>query len=90
MKVLKKTLINTILFFVLGLLPVIPVMSAPVIPDPVYRLEWITGIGFLIIGLIPMGGMSYQWLWYTFVAAFALIILAGYLRKWIFVKFNLM
>ena len=89
MKYIKKALINTALFFVLGLLPVIPVMSAPVIPDPVYQLEWITGLGFLIMLLVPLAGVSYQWRWYSFIAIFALIVLSGYLRKWIFTKLSI-
>jgi hypothetical protein len=67
----RGALVYLIVFFILSCLPVVPVQTAPVIPNPVYRLTFLSFLGlFWRRGLV---GVSYRWGWYTGAAIFALI-----------------
>lgn len=65
-------IVSVAVFVVLACLPVIPIRTAPVIPNPVYRLEGISLVGMTWrLGLV---GISYQGEWYTWAALVALIV----------------
>lgn len=58
---------------VLACLPVIPIRTAPVVPNPVYTLTGISLAGMTWrLGLV---GVSYRWEWYTCAVMLALIVL---------------
>lgn len=68
-------------FLVVALfLPVIPVQTSPVIPNPSYRLNFVS----LYTIFEPFTvGMRHRTYWYSFLAAVALLILAYVLGAWI-------
>jgi hypothetical protein len=80
---LRSTLGRVLLTIVLVILPVIPVWSAPVIPNPTYELAWISLLQVVLI--YWMVGVWYEMEWYSFVAflgVVALIVLVWRGIRW--------
>lgn len=67
----RAVLVYIPVFFVLSWLPVIPVRMAPVVPNPVYRLTFISL--WAMICRLGRVGVSYRWGWDTGAAVLALI-----------------
>ncbi len=65
---LKKTLLLIVVLWVMALVPVVPVLRAAVIPDPIYRLTWISVARLLRYFLLPAPGLMYNFPWYSVVA----------------------
>jgi hypothetical protein len=66
-------IIMVFVFVVLICLPVIPISTAPVVPNPIYSFRMVT---FLEILLSPFKlGIYYQWHWYTFAVILVLLVL---------------
>ena len=81
MKRFLRVVIIVFVFVVLICLPVIPISTAPVVPNRIYSLRMVP---FLQILLIPLTvGITYQWHWYTFVVI--LVLLAIGRLVWLFV-----
>ncbi len=62
---LRAIIIFLVLFAVLAILPIIPIQTAPVIPNPVYQLSFVTLAGVIWRYAAPLVGVSYRWGWYT-------------------------
>ena len=71
MKRILRVVIIVFVFVVLICLPVIPISTAPVVPNPIYSFRMVT---FLEILWSPLTvGISYQWHWYTFAVILVLL-----------------
>jgi hypothetical protein len=68
-------------------LPVMPVLWAAVIPDPVYQLTWVSIWQMLRYVLFPAPGMQYQTTWYSLGALILLFGVAIAVRHWLVKKF---
>jgi hypothetical protein len=80
MKTFLKTIIGKVLLtIVMAILPVIPVWSAPVIPNPTYELTTISLLQVVLI--FWMVGVRYAAEWYSFVAFLAVIALIVYVWR---------
>jgi hypothetical protein len=70
---LESAIGKVLLTIVLIILPVIPVWSAPAVPNPTFELTAISLLqGFLIYWLV---GVWYTAEWYSFVAFLAVVVL---------------
>lgn len=82
-KNLRSMFVFVIVFGILGCLPLIPVLTAPVVPNRNYRLTSASLAGlFLGFGRV---GSSYHWEWYT-LAAILLLLAAGLVLSIFIVK----
>ncbi|NOY97651.1 MAG: hypothetical protein GXP40_00390 [Chloroflexi bacterium] len=70
-KILQSTIVKIMMTIVLLFWPGIPVWSAPVIPDPVYRLDWIS----LVQAPLTLMGYGYRWEWYSIIGLLVMITL---------------
>jgi len=59
---------------VCGLLPIIPIQQSPVIPQPVYSLDFVSIVEFMNPFRL---GVWYRMEWYTFISILALFIAGG-------------
>lgn len=74
MKKCGRTLVVfVVVFAILAFLPVIPVRTAPVVPNPIYKLTGISLVG--MIWRSGRVGVSYRGEWYTCAVMLALIVL---------------
>lgn len=74
MKKYTGTIIGKLLLTILLVsLPVIPVWRAPVIPNPIYELAWISLLQ--ILGLYWLVGVRYGAEWYSYVFFLAVVTL---------------
>jgi hypothetical protein len=69
-----------------AVLPIIPVQSAPVVPNPVYHTVGLSLFQVLFHYLAPLVGVSYHWGWYSYLVlagllAAAVVLGALLLRK---------
>ena len=71
-------------FLVLVILPVIPVMRAAVVLNPVYRLVWVSVIK--LFASFWQVGVSYQFGWYSFVAVGLLMGIGWILQRFLVQK----
>jgi len=81
-KVYKSLLISGCVFLVWINIPAVPASWAAVIPNPVYRLTWLSIWRIAKIAIFPFPGMQYQFSIYTILAIIVLFgtgILARYL-----------
>jgi hypothetical protein len=70
-KNIRSIVVFAVVFGALSCLPIVPVQTAPVIPDPVYKLTTLPLVGlFLVRGLV---GVAYRWEWYTYAVILALL-----------------
>ena len=78
---LRIVIISSV-FVALICLPVIPVSTAPVVPNPIYSLRMVTLLRILISPLVV--GISYQWHWYTFAAILVLLVVGCLVGAFVF------
>jgi hypothetical protein len=62
---MKKGLLTMGLTLILGLLPIIPILRAAVIPDPVYRRVWVSFWQIARYMFYPMPGLQYRFTGYS-------------------------
>ena len=74
--ILRVVIIFFVFVVLICCLPVVPISTAPVVPNPIYSLRMVTLLKILISPLVV--GISYQWHWYTFAAILVLLVV-GYL-----------
>ena len=77
-----RVVIISFVFVALICLPVIPVSTAPVVPNPIYSLRMVTLLRILISPLVV--GISYQWHWYTFAAILVLLVVGCLVGAFVF------
>ena len=77
-KLLKALIIGGVIF-ILAILPVIPVMRAAVVPNPVYRLLWVSFFG-LLVSFFQVG-VSYQFGWYSLATLVLLLGISWFLQR---------
>jgi hypothetical protein len=79
-----RVVIIVFVFVVLICLPVIPISTAPVVPNPIYSFRMVT---FLEILCFPITvGISYQWHWYTFAVILVLLAVGCLVGVFVFRK----
>lgn len=71
-KRIRQALWCLVLFILLACLPIFPIDTAPVIPEPVFRLRLVS-LARLFVRLFQVG-VSYRWAWYTGVAVLVLVV----------------
>ena len=81
---MKTILISGGIFLVLVILPVIPVMCAAVVPNPVYQRVWVSILK--LFASYWQVGMSYQFGWYSFVAIGLLMGIGWILQRFLVLK----
>ena len=82
----RKWIVSLSLILVWINIPAVPATWAPVIPDPVYRLTWLSFWRIVKISLIPMPGMQYQFNVYSIVAV-TVLIGTGLLARHLLLKY---
>jgi len=87
MRQISYLLTSLIVFFILALLPVIPVISAPVVPNPVERMTWVSL--WQILFNFPKVGVRLELKWYSLLAILLLITAEFLIRRFILQKFFL-
>jgi hypothetical protein len=68
-----RTVIIVFAFVVLACLPVVPISTAPVVPNPTYFFRMVTFLRILWFLLARPEGVSYQWYWYTYAVILVLL-----------------
>lgn len=76
MRSLWRIVLLVVLYLALLFLPLIPVRTAPVIPNPVYSLTAMPLFQVVSRFVAPMVGVSYRWEWYSFLAFFLVLAAA--------------
>jgi hypothetical protein len=71
LRILLAIVVDALVLF----LPIVPLQTAPVIPNPVYRLTGVSLVGLVARYVTPLVGVSYRWQWYTWVVI--AVLLAG-------------
>jgi hypothetical protein len=84
MRQIGYLLTTLIVFFILALLPVIPVISSPVVSNPVERLTWVSLWRILFN---PKVGVRLQLQWYSLLVIVLLIAAEFFIRRFILQKF---
>lgn len=84
MKKPVRLVIFVVAIIVLLVLPIVPISTAPVIPNPVYRLESIPLGQFLVRFFAPLVGVSYRWEWGTLLVLLASLAVGVGLGIWAF------
>ncbi|MBC8507318.1 MAG: hypothetical protein H8D34_20840 [Chloroflexi bacterium] len=82
----RNWIVSVCVFLVWSNIPAVPASWAAVIPNPVYRLTWLSIWRIVKITLFPFPGMLYQFTIYTIVAV-ALIIGTGFLARHVLLKY---
>ena len=75
---------RAVFVFVLLIWPVIPIESAPVVPNPVYPTISVPPLQLMLYLMSSPMGVAYVWRWYTNVAILV-VIGVGYLG-WVLVS----
>ena len=79
MRQISYLLTSLIVFFILALLPVIPVISAPVVPNPVERMAWVSL--WQILFIFPQSGLDIQLKWFSWIAILLLVGTEFFIRR---------
>ena len=87
MRQISYLLTSLIVFFILALLPVIPVISAPVVPNPVERMSWVSL--WQILFNFPKVGVRLELKWYSLLAILLLVAVEFSIRRFILHRFFL-
>lgn len=64
--------VGVILFLVL--LPILPVLQAAVIPEPIFRQKWVSLWQIMRIVLYPLPGLQYRFGWSSYISIFLIIV----------------
>jgi hypothetical protein len=85
-KIMKKfgRFIIVVIFAIITCLPVIPISTAPVVPQPVYTGKLIALIDILAHPI----GIWYKWEWHTFAVILALLAAGGLAVVFALKRFN--
>lgn len=76
MRGLWRIVLLVVLYLVLFFLPLIPMQSAPVIPNPVYRPAGQSLFQIVSWFVAPLVGVTYRWEWYSFLVLFIVLAVA--------------
>jgi hypothetical protein len=66
-----------VLYLILFFLPIIPVQSAPVIPNPVYGPAGLSLFQIVARFVAPLVGVTYRWEWYSYLVLVALLAISA-------------
>lgn len=80
MKKIKFFLWFLIIFFFLSFLPLVPVSTAPVVPDPYSAFGWASLQTLFGVGMLA-AGISYRLFWYSWLVLIAVVVLAFWISK---------
>lgn len=79
MRQISYLLTSLIVFFILALLPVIPVISAPVVPNPAERMTWVSL--WQILFNFPKPGLRIRLKWFSWIAILLLVGTEFFIRR---------
>ncbi len=82
----RNWIVSVSVFLVWINIPAVPATWAAVIPNPVYRLTWMSVWRILKITLFPFPGMQYKFNIYTLVVV-ALLIVTGFIARYLLLKY---
>jgi len=85
MRQITHLLTTIVVFIILTYLPVIPVMRAAVVPNPVERLAWVSL--WQILFIFPQPGIRIQLKWFSWIAVLLLVGAGFFIRRFIIHKF---
>lgn len=84
----KGWLLTIILFLVLASFPLVPVLQAAVIPDPVYRNVWRSMWQLMRYTLYPQPGLQYQFPWYSLIVVLIMICIGILVSRLLLKRFS--
>jgi hypothetical protein len=77
--VLGRIAVTSAVWLVVFCLPVVPVLKAPVVPDPIYESAWISLLQVIASGFLL--GISLRATWMTFPIMFGLAVVAFFVAR---------
>ncbi len=82
----RNWLISICVFLIWIHIPAVPVSWAPVIPDPIFRLTWLSIWRMVKVTAFPYPGMQYQFNINT-ALVIVLLIGTGFLARYLLLKY---
>jgi hypothetical protein len=77
-----RVIVFVLSLIVLVFLPIIPISSTAVIPEPVYTIRLIAPVQAILFLVVPLVGVSYRWSWYSFLVLAAVVLVGVLVGIW--------
>ena len=80
-RVLKRVAVASAVWLVVFCLPLVPVLKAPVVPDPIYESAWVSLLQLFSSPFLM--GIRLRATWMTFPAMLGLVLIAFFAARYL-------